>query len=290
MVASIHNPRLMFILLGAAFVIAVVAVVLFVPPALGIDWRQTYRPASLAMLQGHNPYDVEVAPDAPFFAAPWGLLPLLPVALLPTELGRAIVMVGGLFVFAYTAKKLGATPVAMIAFLLSPPVMHSIVNANVEWLPLLGFVLPPPIGLFFIAVKPQTGFAVGIFWLVEAWRTGRMRKVVRTFAPITGAFLISFVLYGLWPLQLGTVLKYGSGFNSSLWPLSLPVGLALLVTSIQKRQMAYAMPASPCLSSYVLFHSWSSAMAALITLPLQLITAVVGLWIVVLMRLVVWWQ
>lgn len=288
MLTTAHNPKLMLALLGTVFVIAVIAVVALVPPALGIDWRQTYRPASVAILQGRNPYDVSVAPDAPFFAAPWGLLPLLPIALLPVELGRAVIMVGGLFVFAYTAKKLGATPIAMIAFLLSPPVMHCIVNANVEWLPLLGFVLPPPIGLFFIAVKPQTGFAVGVFWLVEAWRTGRTRQVVRTFAPISAAFLISFVLYGIWPLRLGTVLTYGSGFNSSLWPLSLPIGLALLVTSIQKRQMAYAMPASPCLSSYVLFHSWSSAMAALITLPLQLITAVVGLWIVVLMRLVVW--
>ncbi|MBK8782697.1 MAG: hypothetical protein IPO22_13015 [Anaerolineales bacterium] len=255
-----------------------------VPAGLGIDWRLTYRPAAVALMQGKNPYDVEVSPEAPFFAAPWGLLPFLPLALFPVEVGRAMVMLIGIIVFAFTAYRLGATPFTMALFLLSPPVVHTILNANIEWLPILGFALPPPIGLFFITIKPQTGFAVGIFWLFDSWQKGGIRLVIRNFAPVTIAYLISFAFFGLWPLGMFGVIKYGQGFNSSLWPVSIPVGLVLLVTAIQKRDAKYAMSASPCLSPYVLFHAWSSAFIALINSPLQMATAVIGLWIVVVIR------
>lgn len=250
----------------------------------GIDWRLTYRPATLAFLQGRNPFDVEISPTAPFFAAPWSLIILAPLALLPLQIGRAILFVVSIVAFAYTTKRLGANLAALIAFLLSPPVMHCLLNANMEWLPLLGFVLPPRWGLFLITIKPQTGFAVAIFWLVEAWRKGGVRQIIHTFLPVTVAFLLSFALYGLWPLQLNNVLTYGDSFNSSLWPMSIPVGLTLIVAAIHKRKMEYALPASPALSPYVLFHSWSSAVVALSAHPLEMITAVTGLWILILIR------
>jgi hypothetical protein len=260
------------------------AIVLFVPAGLGIDWRLTYRPAAVALLHGQNPYNVEVSPQAPFFAAPWGLIPLLPLALLPVEIGRALVMLIGLVTFAVAAYRVGAKPVTMALFLLSPPVIHTILNANIEWIPILGFVLPPWLGLFFVTVKPQTGFAVAIWWFFDAWRRQGIKGVVRTFAPVTAAFLLSFVLYGFWPLGMFNVLGYGRDFNASLWPLSIPIGLALLVTSIQKQDVKLAMPASPFLSPYVLFHAWSSAVFAFVTDPVRLTTIVVGLWIVIGIR------
>lgn len=251
----------------------------------GIDWQDTYRPATLAMLQGRNPYALEVAPEAPFFAAPWGLLPLVPLALLPLEVGRAVLLLVSLISFAYTARRLGAGRIGVAAFTLSPPVMHCLLNANMEWMPLLGFILPPQIGLFLISVKPQTGFAVGIFWLFAAWRKGGWREVVYTFAPVTIALLLSFVLYGPWLFKVGGVLGIATNFNASLWPLSIPIGLTLIVTAIRKKEIRFAMPASPCLSPYVLFHSWSSALVALAGHKMELITAVIGLWIVVILQL-----
>lgn len=273
------------VVLVASFIALSIALAQWAPAPLGIDWRLTYRPAALAMFRGENPFDLSVAPEAPFFAAPWGLLPLLPVAFLPPETGRGMIMLGGFAVFAVAAIRLGAKPPALSLFLLSPPVLHCIVNANIEWLTVVGFIMPPQIGLFFVTVKPQTGFAVAVFWLFEAWRAGGLRRVVVVFSPIAVAYLVSFWLYGLWPLRLGSVLIYGQTFNASLWPLSIPVGLTLLVTAIQQRRVVWAMPASPCLSPYVLFHSWSAALAALVRRPLQLLAAIVGLWLVVLVEL-----
>lgn len=80
---------------------------------------------------------------------------------------------------------------------------------------------------------------------------------------------------------MGDVIGIGQDFNSSLWPLSIPIGLVLLVTAIQKREIKYSMPASPFLSPYVLFHSWSSAVVSLVTSPVQLFLTVISLWVIV---------
>ncbi len=262
------------------FVLILVLIVLgsiYLPA--GIDWRDTYRPATLAVISGKSPYSVDI-----FFSAPWGLIPFIPLALLPVNIGRAILLLIGIGSFAFTAYKLGAKPLAMTAFLLSPPVIHCLLNSNIEWLPLLGLIMPPQIGLFFIAIKPQIGIGVGIFWLIEAWRRKGFQEVIRVFWPITLTLLISFLLFGLWPLRFRDTMTLTRAYNASLWPSSIPVGLTLLVASIRTRNVRYALASSPCLSPYVLLHAWVGALVSIVSQPIETITAVVGLWILVIIR------
>jgi hypothetical protein len=127
------------------------------------------------------------------------------------------------------------------------------------------------------------GFTVAIFWLAEAWRDGGWRRVVYIFWPATLALLLSFVVFGLWPLE--PVSAVGAfWWNASLWPMSIPVGLALLVAAIRTRTINYAMGAAPCLSPYVLFHSWAGALVSIVHLQWETLAAVAGLWILVLLR------
>ncbi len=270
------NPRKL-LLIGVLVVVVVGLAAVYLPE--GIDWHYTFRPASLALLSGRSPYVLEG-----FFGAPWAVLPLLPFAILPENIGRAGLFVLGAVVFAFTAYRMGAKAPALIAFLLSPPVLHCLLNSNIDWLVILGFVLPPQAGLFFLAVKPQIGSVVALFWFVEAWRKGGLRDVFRTFWPISLALLISFVLFGLWPLRLGAALPNASSFNASLWPNSIPVGLALLVAAIRTRNIRFAIASSPCLSPYVLFHSWSGALVSIVSQSAETIAAVVGLWVLVIIR------
>jgi len=249
----------------------------YLPP--GVDWHDTFRPAGRELLCARNPYKIEG-----FFYATWALLPIMPIAALPENVGRAVFLLVSVLAFGFTACRLGARPVALLAFLLSPPVLRCLLNANIDWMPLLGFVLPPQIGLFLVVIKPQVGFAVGLFWLVEAWRAGGLRRVVRVFWPVTAGLLLSFVVFGFWPLRFGRTLTFW--WNASLWPMSIPVGLALLVAAIRKRQVRYAMVAAPCLSPYVLFHSWSGALVSMVSLEAETLAAVVGLWVVVILRAV----
>ncbi len=259
------------IVLAAALAISFLAAP-YLPPA--IDWTTAFRPATLDLLAGRDPFENPL-----MIHAPWGLLPLIPLALLPEAVGRVMLILCGLASYAYVAHKLGAKPIATLFLLLSPPVMHVLLNGNLDWLAALGFILPPQFGLFFISVKPQMGIAVAPFWLIQAWRLGGWKQVIKTFAPFTIVLGLSFAIFGLWPLGSSRTADYW--WNASLWPMSIPVGLALFVASVRKQKIEYAMAASPCLSPYVLLHSWVGALLAIVASVPETIAAVVGLWIVV---------
>lgn len=247
----------------------------FVPPA--VDWSRFFRPAILTLLSGGSPYG-----SIYVIHAPWGLLMLTPLALLPEAVGRVLMIFCALAAYTFIAQRLGAKPLAIIFLLISPTVIHLLLNGNLDWLASFGFILPPQIGLFFISIKPQIGIAVAPFWLFEAWRQGGWKQVLKTFAPFTVVLLLSFLIYGLWPL--GVAENVTVWWNASLWPLSIPVGLALLVTAVRKRKIEYAMAASPCLSPYVLFYSWTGVLLAIISSVPETIAAVIGLWILVAIR------
>jgi hypothetical protein len=275
---SIATNKVLRIALFAVIGIALVALMArYLPP--GVDWDQTYRPAARALLTGKNPYSVLE------FANPvWCLLPLLPLAILPSEIGRAAYLLMSLLGFGYAAHRFKASPVALVAFLVSPPVLHCLLNSNIDWMTLVGFALPPQIGLFMVVIKPQIGYAVALFWLVEAWRNGKWREVVRVFWPLTAAMALSIAIFGTWPLKSFVKLDYW--WNASLWPLSIPVGLGLMAAALRTHRVEYAMGASPCLSPYLLFHSWSGALLAIVSLPVETVAVVIGLWIMVVLRTV----
>lgn len=243
----------------------------------GVDWSTVFRPAAREMLYLHSPFSVPG-----FFNPPWAAIALIPFAVFPEQVGRVFLIFTGLIAYAYIAYKLGGGKWAIMAIVLSPPVMHNMLNGNIDWLALLGLVLPPQLGLFFITMKPQIAIAVVFFWLIESWRMGGYRQTIKVFWPITLVTILSLFLYGLWPLR--AKVEVDLWWNASLWPVSLPVGLALLVTALRKRDISYAMGASPCFSPYILFHSWIIAVYAIVRSTPETIAAVIGLWILVTIR------
>lgn len=247
----------------------------FVPDA--VDWHTAFRPAALAVLQGRSPYDV-----AGYFNPPWAVLPLIPIAIFPEPVGRTLLVIVTLVALAYVAHKLGGSKVATVAVMLSPLVLHEVLNGNIDWLAAIGLVLPMWLGLFFVVIKPQIGIGVVVYWAYSTWKNGGVRELLKTFAPVTIAYGLSLLVFGLWPLR--SMQEVGLWWNASLWPLSIPIGLALLVASIRKGNLRFAMAASPCLSPYVLFHSWVIALMAIITSTPETVAAVVGLWILVVIR------
>lgn len=276
-----NNKQALFALVFIAWITVGGLIGRFLPG--GIDWQLTFRPAARALLAGHSPY-ADPSMLSPYAGAPWGLIPLMPLAIFPEHVGQGMLFFLSLAAFAYTAYKLGAKPVTIGIFLASPPIMHSLLNANLEFMVLFGFILPPQIGLFFLMVKPQIGSAVAVFWLVEAWRKGGWREVVRVFAPATVILALSFLIFGLWPLNATQVFTESVERNASLWPMSIPVGLVLLFKSLRDRNKNLSMAAAPFLSPYVLFHAWSGALISLANSTMDMLAAVIGLWILVIIR------
>jgi len=266
-------------LLGAVAFVGTAIVLADVFP-FGPDWREAYRQAALEFIAGRNPHDI-----FPYFNNPfWVLLIIAPMAVFPMELGGAMFLLVSMLGFCVAIYRLGASPLTMGIFLGSPPVLHCLLNGNIDWIPLLGFSMAPQIGLFFVVTKPQIGTFIALFWLVESYRKGGWREVVRVFAPVTSAFLVSFVLYGFWFLKWQN--HTDQWWNASLFPYSVPLGIVLAGWSLYKRDMRWAMPASPMIAPYVLFHSWSTGLMALATKP-KWMAAVVGImWAFVIAQLV----
>jgi hypothetical protein len=261
----------------AGFAILTLVVSLVKEPS--IDWQGAFYLAAQEVLHGRSPYNV-----INFLNVPWTLIPLLPLALLPVRIGSAAIFVLSLAIFIYVAYRLGARGIWIVIFLMAPPVIHSLYLGNIDALSLLGFVLPPQIGLFFVLIKPQIGLVMAIFWFGEAWRQGGVRSVVRVFAPVTLAALISVAIFGNWMTAERLDLQVYSTWNASWWPMGIPVGLVLCALSLRDRRRDYAMAASPFLAPYVTHSSWMGVVAALLPRKMELALAVIGMWIVALLR------
>lgn len=263
------------LLMLLAIILLVLLMSIYLPS--GNDWSEVYYPSGRKLIAGQNPYDVEG-----LFNPVWALIPILPGAVFSENIGRALYLLISIIGFSVAAVRMGAGRSSLIAFLLSPVVLHCLLNGNVDWMPLVGFTLPPQLGMFFVLVKPQMSFIIIIFWLIESWRQGGYREVVRIFWPSTVALLASFLIFGFWPTLY--LYRLNSWWNASLWPMSIPVGLALFAAAIRLRKKEFAMGAAPCLSPYVLFHSWSGALLAIVAYPVETIAAVAGLWLLVVIR------
>jgi hypothetical protein len=148
----------------------------------------------------------------------------------------------------------------------------------------MGFILPPQIGLLFVLIKPQMGIAMIPFWFFEAWRKDGWRALVRVFAPVTLAMILSFVIFGPSSISRSNDLLQ-STWNASLWPWAFPVGFALTILAIRNRRKDQAMAASPFLSPYLAYHSWVSVLAGLMQRDFELVLAVIGMWLVAVIRI-----
>ncbi len=253
--------------------------------SVGQDWYQFYRPATLALIQGQNPYDIDS-----FHNAPWALIPFIPFALVPYQLGRVGFFLLGLAYFFYIPYKLGAKPISVILFVTSYPVISCLNGGGIEWLPMLAFVTPAPISLIFAAIKPQAGIGMGVYWLFESWRVGGVRMVIKNFLPVTLMLCASFLLYGFWIMTfIGKSQSVVNVVNISIFPYMVPVGLYLLWIAITQRHARPAMAASPFFAPYHTLFSLAVPLVALLEHPKLLAMISACLWGLGIVRAWVYW-
>lgn len=275
------KPIFAAVLLVIAFLVLTWAVYTYLPvhqeadlprtSGFSIDWKVNIREASLRLISGKTPYFSEIN-----LLPPWAYLILAPIALLPPALGAAVMFVLTYLVYILILVRLKAKPIVIIGFILCRFVLANAFLGNVDFLAALGFILPAPAGLFFVLMKPQLGIGIAIYWLVEAWRKGRIPQVARVFAPVTIAYLLSFALYGFWPARfLG--MRTAAG-NPSIWPYGIPVGIYLIYKAIKERKALYAMGASPFLAPYVNITSYAIALLPFIENEALFLIAIALTW------------
>lgn len=245
------------------------------------DWSITFYPAAHELFTS-GLYSLK---SYGFFYPAWALFPIYPFSLLPDRVGGALVGMVSMAVLGYVAYRRGAKPLELAFFLLLPQAQFIGRNGDyVDALTAIGFILPPQIGLFFVLIKPQTGAAVALFWLIQAWQRGRLREVVRIFAPVAIAYGLLLVAYHpSLPYALSQASNWvgiGQGKDVSIWPYGIVLGLALLFFAIRSADIGPAILASVCFAPYVGSYSWTVALLGLLPRRREFAAGVLAFWVI----------
>jgi len=249
-----------------------------------IDWSEVFRPAAWAMLNGQSPYLVEG-----YMNPPWAALMLAPIAVLPEAIGRTAFAIVSLVAWLWIGYRLYADRRALVLSLFSPMLINGLFYGNIDWLAALGFVMPPPAGLLFAAIKPQIGAGYLVWCAIEAWRIGRWRTVAAWFGPLLVALGVSVAIYGAWPATWVYAMEQDQSSvdligatRMPLWPYLLPVGLTMIAQAIRSRESRWAMAAGLCLSPHVVSYSLQAPLMLLTRSFALTLAAVAGSWLAVI--------
>lgn len=203
---------------------------------MGTDWSVFYH-AIWVLWHGGNPYA-----DIYFMSPSWLLWLLSPLVLFSERVSYWVWVVISIIIYACVFRRLGISPLGVLLFLTSPPVIGSLWYGNVEALAILGFILPAPVGLVLMTVKPQLMIGAILYRLFQNWKSG---------LPLLVLIVLSIWIYGAW-------WENGAQVVNRLWnyagfPIYLPLGVVLLYRAIMQKDERGSLAASLCLSPYFSF-------------------------------------
>jgi hypothetical protein len=220
-------------------VVALIAAFALLPLPGGDDWEVFYhagrRVFSREPLYGEPVYD-----GFYFYNAPWFAALLAPLTLLPSKLGWAILSVSSLLLTMLVVRRWQGSLVQSALALLSPPMTYILLHGQLDALALAGILLPQAYWGLAALNKPQVTFGL-LFG-------PRDRPTLIRMAAITAlVVLLSFLLFGLWPLEVfrqpGPVGAHNVWLG--LWPYQVPIGIALVFWGINRRDERFLVAASP---------------------------------------------
>lgn len=204
---------------------------------VGVDWEESYYPAMHHLRTYTKHSDFVGFPNALFF---------LPHGFLPLEWGNAINMSLNLVVpLAVIWKFKGGWPAILLVYT-SPMFFDLSRTNNVDWIPLVGVLLPVAWGLPFLIAKPQgIGGAALVWWK----RHGFSPKVL---IPSVVMIMIALLIWGVkMPLDgMRSINLSEVAWNFAPFPFFIPLGLYLLYKGYQSDDATIAAAASPFLVPY----------------------------------------
>lgn len=205
-----------------------------------IDWVETFRPATLCLFNGCDPY-------ATIYNVPWVLFPLIPFALLPNGLGEILLMGATLTALVLVSLRLSRHWIGVFAFIFNPITWNALMFGNVEWLCLLGLVCHPVVGLLLLAIKPQMTLCVIAFMLLERKRYAVLLGSAVALACVTTPLISRLALYQTYQ---------DSVVNTSLGLVGIAIGTVLIGMAFKTRRREFALAATPFLFAVVTPQTW----------------------------------
>ncbi len=212
----------------------------------GVDYVHFFSPA----LHTSEPYEV------PGFYNPFWVFAAVWFSELFGAYKLAAWVVLNLCCYVWVCVRMKMPLWTVVPYLVFSGALMSVYVGNVEGIVALGLVLPPPVGIILLMMKPQIGMAVAAYYVLSAFIYSGWKKAAQTLVPVLVLFALSFVFYGDWffkPLEL-----IERGYNTIFYfPIGVPVGIALIVAGVSRRNIGYALMAIPFTAPYMIFHTWA---------------------------------
>src|SRR5512135_2392943 len=177
----------------AGLVVLFAAIALVTARLPTADFYVNFYRAARAVVAGGSPYEAPA-----YSSAPWGIIPLLPLAFLSPLAAHGVYFAACLFILAYVGWRLKAGALAMVALFLSPTAIATLLVGNLDSIIITGMLMPPALGLLFLLVKPQIGAGVALYYLIDSVRERRLLEAIKIFAPIVAAIVLALLLFPIW--------------------------------------------------------------------------------------------
>jgi hypothetical protein len=219
------------------------------------DFQDAFWPAARLPF---DPYQVPA-----FLNPPWVALILAPLRLLSFKYALAVNAFLNCAITILVVARNGGRWKNILLTLTSAPFLILMSNGNIEWLPMLAFIIPSGWGMAFLLSKPQTGILAALIWFKQS------RRRFLLLIPPAALIVVSFLVWGWWPGQMLFHTSYNGGsvsvgpWNFSPWPWLVPVGLILLYQAWKREDELLAVASTLCLTPYLAIYSLTLYMALL---------------------------
>jgi hypothetical protein len=243
------------------FLLVVVVGVLFILSEnypIGVDWRYTFSPL---WRNWADPFEI------PGLANPPWVIFLMPHSILPLKLSNAVnlllnITIPAILIGKYAAKDGPKTFIPMLLMLFTfPPFLDLVRTNNIEWVPILAFLLPPQWAIATLAIKPQTMGGAALIW----WKKSKFS--LRVLLPLIFFIVFSFVVWGIWfeRIDWEIVRKPWEAANFSPFPFMIPLGLYMFYKAYRTDDDVLAAVATPFLTPYYAGYSLVPILTVLMT-------------------------
>lgn len=213
------------------------------------DFYSNFYDAARNALAGHSPYEA-----VGYICAPWGIIPLIPFALLPPLPAHGLYFATCLFILVYIAWRLHASPLTIVAFILSPTAIGALLVGNLDVVVISGMFFPPILGLLILMIKPQIGTGVALYYLIDFVRQKRWLEGLKAFSPVTAAYGLALIFFPVWYVR--AINNPSNVWNRSLFPYAVPLGLFLLWLALRHRNPYFALASTAFLAPYLTFYTY----------------------------------
>ena len=248
-----HNSvRTLALALALVSPLMIFAFSLYLPPAG--DFLDAFWPAAHIPL---HPYQV-----GPYLNPPWVALLFYPLTFFTERIAQAVIAYLNLSITLLLVARYGGNRWSFLLVITSAPFLSLLVNGNIDWLPMLAFLLPANWGLAVTFSKPQVGVFAGLVWFKQA------KQKILFLLPAAGLLLLSLLVWGWWFLDMyHQVFQSGrrtvGPWNISPFPWLVPLGVLLLFYAWKREDELLAVTATLCMAPYFAVYSFTTFFAML---------------------------